>query len=39
MPRAALPTTPRGWLVALAAALIGLIAGFLFIAFMNRTVG
>lgn len=27
MPKAALPTTPRGWLVTVAAALVGFIAG------------
>jgi len=29
MPKAKLPTTLRGWLVALAASMVGLISGFI----------
>jgi hypothetical protein len=39
MPRAALPTTLKGWLVALAASFVGLIAGFIAIAVLSRALG
>ena len=36
MPRAELPSTPAGWLAALAAALVGLLAGFLTVNALGR---
>lgn len=39
MPKAELPTSAKGWLVALAAAFVGFIAGFIFLSIANRMVG
>jgi hypothetical protein len=39
VPKAELPTTPRGWLVALAASFVGFIAGFLAIGLLGRVLG
>jgi hypothetical protein len=36
MPRAELPSSPLGWLVAVGAGIIGFLAGFLFIAACQR---
>lgn len=36
MPRAALPSTVKGWLVALLASLVGFMAGFVTIAVCER---
>lgn len=36
MPEAALPTSLKGWIVAAAASLIGLIAGFVFVDIANK---
>lgn len=36
MPKAALPTSARGWLVALLASFVGFIAGFVTIALAGR---
>lgn len=38
MPRAELPTTLQGWLVALGAGIVGFLAGFLFIHACNRVI-
>lgn len=38
MPKAALPTSSKGWLVALAASFVGFIAGFVTIALLSRFV-
>lgn len=39
MPKAELPTSIKGWGVALGAGVLGFLAGFVFISLMNRTVG
>lgn len=39
MPKAELPTSPAGWLVALAASFVGFIAGFLAIATLTKIMG
>lgn len=39
MPRAELPTTLLGWLIALGAGVIGFLAGFLFILTTTRMLG
>lgn len=39
MPRAELPTSSIGWIVALGAGIVGFLAGFLFISIMERTIG
>jgi len=36
MPKAALPTTPKGWLVTLAASLVGFLAGFVVISLCGK---
>lgn len=36
MPKANLPHTPLGWVIALAASFVGFIAGFLAIALLTR---
>jgi dipeptide/tripeptide permease len=36
MPKAELPTSRVGWLVALGAAFVGFLAGFVFITICNR---
>ena len=36
MPDAKLPTTAKGWCVALAASLVGLISGFATVRILNR---
>lgn len=35
MPKAELPTSPKGWLVALLASFVGFVAGFLAIKLLN----
>lgn len=35
MPSASLPTTPKGWIVGMAAALVGLMAGLLTIRLLS----
>jgi hypothetical protein len=39
MPKAQLPTTTRGWLVALVASFVGFIAGFITIALTSKLLG
>lgn len=39
MPRADLPSSPTGWLVALGAGVVGFLAGFVFISLMQRLLG
>lgn len=39
MPRADLPTSITGWLVALGAGIVGFLAGFVFIRIMNGIYG
>lgn len=39
MPKADLPTSPLGWLIALGAGMVGFFAGFLFIAMCERAFG
>lgn len=36
MPVAQLPTTPKGWAVALAASFVGFVSGFVFISVATR---
>jgi hypothetical protein len=36
MPQAGLPSSPMGWAVALLAAVVGFMAGFVTIAILNR---
>lgn len=36
MPKASLPTTAAGWIVAVATGAVGFIAGFLFLALLER---
>ena len=36
MPKAKLPTTPKGWLVATAASFVGFVSGFLALNVMQR---
>lgn len=36
MPKANLPSSPQGWVAALAASLVGLLAGFWTITILNR---
>lgn len=38
MPRAKLPSTVKGWFVALAGALAGLVAGFVVVDFLGKRV-
>jgi len=38
MPSAELPTSMTGWLVAVGAGIVGVLAGFLFIAAASRTI-
>ena len=39
MPRATLPTTLAGWIVALAASMVGFISGFIALALLTRLSG
>jgi hypothetical protein len=39
MPRAELPTSMLGWLVAVGAGVVGFLAGFVFIAIMGSWLG
>ena len=39
MPKAKLPTTPMGWIIALAASMVGFIAGFLALSVFTRWAG
>lgn len=39
MPKASLPSTTLGWIVALAASFVGFIAGFLAIALLTQVAG
>jgi len=36
MPKAELPTTMRGWIVAIGAGVVGFLAGFVFISIMSQ---
>lgn len=36
MPKATLPTSPKGWFVALTASLVGFLAGFITISIMQK---
>lgn len=38
MPKATLPTTAHGWLVALAASLVGLVSSFAFLAAIEKVI-
>jgi hypothetical protein len=38
MPRAELPSTLKGWMVAIGAGIVGFICGFIFITIANRTI-
>ncbi len=39
MPNAKLPTTPKGWLVALLASFVGFVSGFATLVLAGRLVG
>jgi hypothetical protein len=38
MPRAELPSSLTGWLIAIGAGIVGFLAGFLFISLCNRLI-
>lgn len=39
MPKASLPSTPLGWLIALGASMVGFIAGFIALALLTHLIG